>query len=589
MNTKRKISLAVAVGLTVILFLGLSNKANTQAQARGDQRYALCFDPLPQMPPQEKPVVGISQSSDTELPIPADLDSELSIEQVDQLTRLAVKRAGGIADIVQPGDWVVIKPNIVLVPSITNEFFGEVNKYKKGTATDLRVVKSIIEQLIQEGDASRITVVEGKVWPNTSQLGDGEEDGWTCSWEYYGGLSYDKMIKDLDASTDIKIDYIDLDYSATSPYTKDVPVPGGGLAQDSYTIPDAILNCDRLIAVAIMKTHILAKVTLLHKLYIGISPAEIYTKYDFDHFLIPHGEYKKGKFRWDHTIDRSIVDLVSYHPPDFGVIECIWGMEGTGPIWGPPIKRNLIIAGKDPVAVDAVGTYAMGFNPWDIEYLHLSRNKGFGKTLDLKQITIDGPGPDEIRHEFTKPTAKTYRIPGRGIRTWLLNGPHYGSKGIEHNYLGEEESASPTAGAFSSGKAWTIFQDYTDYMDLFRHYEDPGYCSSYAFTRIIAERPMKDVHLRFGSVDGIKIWLNGKSIYANNDTGDFAWQEEDLPINLVAGENRLLVKIKNATADRGLDTGYGFSMYVSEEDGDTPLGIKYSIFPAIDYASSNKD
>lgn len=588
MNIKRKRTLAVTVGLTAILIFVLLNRVNVQSQyisvyKNSTNKYAICFDPLSPGPLQEKPVVGICQSNDTELSTPANLDSELTTEQIDELTRLAVQRAGGLADIVQPGDWVVIKPNIVLAPFQVNKYLQEQeqpdNSIMKGIVTDLRVIKSVIEQLIEEGDASRITVAEGKCWQNTSKLGDGKQDGWTGRWECFDGLSYDEMIKDLDALTDIKIDYMDLDYNATSPYTKDVPVPGGGLSCDSYTIPNAILNCDRLIGVAVMKTHLLTKVTLLHKLFIGTAPAEVYSKYDFDHFLIPHGEYKKNKFGWDHTIDRSIVDLVSYHPPDFGIIECIWGMEGTGPVRGKAIKRNLIITGKDPVAVDAVGAYSMGFNPWDIEYLHLSRNKGFGKTLDPKQIAINGPRLDEIRHEFIKPRGGNSRIPGRGNRTWLLNGPHYGDEHIDHEYLGEEQNISPVAGEITADKPWTIFQDYTDYIDLLQHYNNPGYCTTYAFTRIIAETPLQDAHLRFGSVDGIKIWLNGKNIYTNDNTGDFAWQKEDIPINLMEGENRLLLKIKNTTGDWGFDTAYGFSMYVSEEDGDTPLGINYAIFP----------
>lgn len=581
MNTKRKWILTVAVGLTTILIF-------VQYQYASAHRDSICFDPLSEVPPQEKPVVGVCQSSDAKLPSPVGLDSELTDEQVDKMTRLAVQRAGGFSDVIQPGDWIIIKPNIVVTPFqeeskrfAAKDSFLQGNSITRGIVTDLRVVKSVIEQLIEEGDASRITVAEGKAWRNTSKLGNGEEDGWTGHWQDYGGLSYDEMIKNLAVSTKIKIDYMDLDYSATSPYTKDVPVPGGGLSQDSYTIPDAILKCDRLIGVAVMKTNLLAKVTLVHKLFIGIAPAEVYSKYGFDHFLLPHGEYKQHKqfgVRWDHTIDRTIVDLVSYHPPDFGIIEGIWGMEGEGPVFGSPIKRNLIIAGKDPVAVDAVGAYVMGFNPWDIEYLHLSRNKGFGKTLDVKHISINGPKLDKIRYEFKKSRISPQ---GRGIRTWLLNGPYYGED-INHDYLAGEQSASPVAGDITAGKSWTLFQDYTDYMDLFQYYKKPGDCITYAFVRIIAERAMKDVHLRFGSVDGIKIWLNGKNIYTNGNTGDFEWIKNDLLINLIEGENRLLVKVKNTTGDKGFDTAYGFSMYVSEEDGDTPFGIKYLISPTKD-------
>ncbi len=531
-------------------------------------------------PPEENSLVGVCQSTDEELASPAPLHETISTEQVDGITRLAVKRAGGLDDVIQPGDWVVIKPNIVVAPG-TNTGWKN-----KGTCTDLRVLKSVIEQLIEEGDANRITIAEGKSWRKVGEEGtpaDQIVDGWNVVWDHYGQLSYEQMIEDLNNSTSIIVDFIDLDYANTSPYVKDVPVPGGGLSQATYTIPEAILNCDRLIAVATMKTHSLVKVTALQKIYIGISPAEVYTGpingtllNAFDHFAVPHG--LDVAFTGDpqlpitfvddgtNTTDRTVVDLVSYHPPDFGIVECFWGLEGNGPIEGNSVKRNLVIAGKDPVAVDSVTAYSMGFNPWDLDYSHWSRKKGFG-TNDLNYIDVNGLALEDMVYEFKKATSR-----GRGCRAWLLNGFHQGVS-LDTDYLeGAEDTIAPIEGEVTSGKTWTAFSDYTDFMDLGKYYEGPSFCNTYAFTRIIADSDM-DVRLRFGSDDGIKIWLNGTVIFTDKKPGTFSWIEEDLPIRLVKGENRLLVKIQNMMLN------YGFSMYVSEPDGDTPLGIKYSITP----------
>ncbi|MGB7062189.1 MAG: LamG-like jellyroll fold domain-containing protein, partial [Candidatus Zixiibacteriota bacterium] len=512
------------------------------------------FDPIEPPAPKQNSVVGICQSTDPALGgLSAALDATLSYEQVDSITRLTVQRAGGLEDVVQPGEWVVVKPNILYQPGTGG--------YNPGIVTDLRVIKSVIEQLIEEGDASRITVAEGKQWTI-------ESGGWQAVFPAPINMSYEGMITDLDTlNPGVTIDYIDLDYP---PYTGDVPVPGGGLSQDSYTIPDAILNCDRLIAVAVMKTHTWARLTLTNKLYIGISPASVYSSGGFNHMALNHS-----------LLDMTICDLVSYHPADFAMVECIWGIEGDGPAGSGVVKRNLVIAGKDLVATDAVSAAAMGFNPWDIDYLHWARNKGFG-TYDLDYITVNGPSIDDIRYNFAKPRRDDpdpgYALgfyQGRCNRIWLINGFHdeYGAD-INYDYLGGVEATiSPVPGDSTGGEVWTVLTDVNEYMDLQSYFEGGASdCITYAFTRVIADSAMA-VYLRIGSDDGIKVWLNGDSVYANVNTGGWSLVQQTVAINLVQGVNRLLVKVKNTTG------AYGFSMSVSESDGDTPFGILYSVTP----------
>jgi uncharacterized protein (DUF362 family) len=523
--------------------------ATTVAERKNPNIEPERVDALYRARPAQNPVVGICQSTDAALGgLAAPLSVDLTYEQVDSITRLAVQRAGGLADIVQPGEWVVIKPNILAVPGVPGMTWQH-----RGTVTDLRVVKSMIEQLIEEGDAARITVAEGKVWRKLGQPEtpiDQTEDGWTYHWAWYGNLSYVDMLSELDAATpSIVIDYVDLDYP---PYTPGVPVPGGGFSSAAYTVPNVILNCDKLIAIAVMKTHSLARVTLTSKLYIGTSPASVYRTGYWDHFGVNHD-----------LLDRTIVDLMSFHPPDFGMVECFWGTEGAGPLGGSEIRRNVVLAGKDPVAVDASSAYSMGFNPWDIDYLHWAHYKGFGiNNIDF--IDINGPALNSIRFNFAKAMGQ-----GRGNRTWLVNGTHSGSN-INIDYLGGlERTISPLEGQSTSGRTWTLFSDITDYMDLADHFGAPSGCVAYAFTRIVADSAMT-VRLRFGSDDGIKIWLNGDSLYCNPSTGGWSAVETDLPITLQPGVNRLLIKVLNTAG------AYGFSTYVCETDGDTPLGIEFT-------------
>ena len=561
MSSRRKNRLVWTVVLCAMSVLVLLDVSNTIAQKRDRSVNPILIDLLDEPVPLENSVVGIVQSTDVGLASPQPLDADLSIAEVDAMTRLAVQRAGGLADVIRPGDWVTIKVNIL-------RFRGQ-SGYNVGVVTDLRIVRSIIQQLIEEGDASRISVVEGKQWRT-------EDGGWQAVYPEFGGLSYTGMLAELQAANPgVIIDYVDLDYP---PYTN-TPVPGGGLSQDYYTMPDAILNCDRLIAVPAMKTHTWTRVTLANKLYIGATPASFYNSGlyggSWDHGNLPHG-----------PLDRTICDLVSYHPADLSVVGGIWGIEGNGPAGSGSIRRNIILASKDIVAADAVSAAAMGFNPWDIDYLHLAHNKGFG-IYDLDYITINGPALDApgVTYNFAKPIHQDLdpgyaygSHVGRCNRTWLVNGFHdeYGAD-LDYSYLGtlgtEEADAAPVAGESQGGRTWTTFSDIDDYMDL-QAYFGGGAANgvTYAFTRILADAGMS-VNLRFGSDDGIKIWLNGILVYTAAETGTWSIIQQTVPVELVAGENRLLVKIKNTTG------AHGFSMAVSESDGDTPFGIRYSLTP----------
>ncbi len=529
--------------------------------------------------PQENSNVGFCQSNDNDLgSLASPLDATLSYEQVDAVTRKAVVRAGGLESVMEEGDeWVLIKPNMVEHAENQNHI---------GVATDLRVVKSIIQQLIElpaNKRPKRITVGEG----GGSWAGD---KGFTVTWPEYDALSYDGMLKEFGTQyPEIEFDWIDFNNeSDASPYAEDMPVPGGRLELETYTVPQAVLQCDKFIIVSVMKTHEMVKATMTHKNYIGISPSSVYGTFGLSHFGIPHGATLLNKqIDFTNTIDRSVVDLFSFHPADFAVVECFWGTEETGPREGWEIKRNMVIAGADPLATDAVGAYYMGFNPYDFDYLHWSWMKGFGNTFDLAYIALNGPdqslpartGIDKIRSDnnladFVKQTLQPHL--GRGIRMWLLNGPHDGTD-INYDYLGGEISASPEKGDVTAGKIWELFADYNDYMDLGKYYKGPSSCMTYAYTNVYAEKAL-DVELRFASDNGIKIFLNGQAVYTNCSTGDFPsgqgnpWYEEKVGISLNAGKNRLLVKIYNKS------NAYGFSMYVTEADADTPIEVSYELW-----------
>ena len=85
-------------------------------------------------------------------------------------------------------------------------------------------------------------------------------------------------------------------------------------------------------------------------------------------------------------------------------VSLIDGFDGHGrrraQIWPPP-ALGTVIAGTDPVAVDAVAASIMGFEPREIAYLRQAEINGLG-TADLAAITILGDPISASRRRFLR-------------------------------------------------------------------------------------------------------------------------------------------------------------------------------------------
>lgn len=84
---------------------------------------------------------------------------EITADEIRDLVRRAVALAGGLADVIEPGDTVVLKPNLVEM----RDFIGKrglLPELLSGVATDRRVVAAVAE-LAHEAGAAEIFVMEG--------------------------------------------------------------------------------------------------------------------------------------------------------------------------------------------------------------------------------------------------------------------------------------------------------------------------------------------------------------------------------------------------------------------------------------------
>jgi uncharacterized protein (DUF362 family) len=123
-------------------------------------------------------------------------------------------------------------------------------------------------------------------------------------------------------------------------------------------LPNSALRADLLVSMAKMKTHHWAGATLSMKNLFGTVPSGIYG-------------WPKNVLHWA-GIDESIADLHAAFPRQFAIVDGIIGMEGNGPIQGTPKHAGVLVAGSDPVAVDATCCRIMKIDPFQIQYLRLA-------------------------------------------------------------------------------------------------------------------------------------------------------------------------------------------------------------------------
>jgi uncharacterized protein (DUF362 family) len=174
----------------------------------------------------------------------------------------------------------------------------------------------------------------------------------------------------------------------------DVDVPDG-LLFDKITVHKSIADTDLLVSVPMMKTHVLATVSLGMKNILGVYPGSVY--YSVRSFL-----HDIADERGSPGTAYEIIDMVRASKMGLTVIDASSAMEGNGPTEGELVDMNLIIAGTNPLATDMVGASIMGFNIREIPTFEWAIKSGF-KPVGLDEIEIRGEEINNILLTFKKP------------------------------------------------------------------------------------------------------------------------------------------------------------------------------------------
>src|SRR5207245_11421221 len=92
-----------------------------------------------------------------------------------------------------------------------------------------------------------------------------------------------------------------------------------------------------------------------------------------------------------HThLHELIVEVNRLRPVTLALMDGLVGMQGRGPINGYPIDLNVLLASRDPVALDATAMRLIGLEPATCRHVVHAEHLGLGRQAE-SEIDVDGP------------------------------------------------------------------------------------------------------------------------------------------------------------------------------------------------------
>jgi uncharacterized protein (DUF362 family) len=472
-------------------------------------------------------------------------------EHVEEMVRKAIELQGGLDWVINKGDKVMLKVNLV----------GGNSPSGQGENTDVNVVKALIKIIDEftEGDVE-IWISEG-----TARTND-DPDTPLSVWDNsgYQDLLTDSCLSGINFSLlNINQTYNDLEavflgnLGTAAPHNK------------TYYVHNAELEADVFISVPVLKIHDTG-ITCALKNQIGTAPAAYY-----GYNKCAGTQYYGGLIhdvahrRWT---TEEIVDLSAIADIDFVVVDAIMCLE-TYKTYNidNQVRFNTIVAGADPVAVDHVCAKLFCLNPDDIAHITLAEKIGLG-TNNPDQIEITGAAIDDVKKQVKK-NLSANGLFGQSNRTWILSQTFNGTD-ISQEYIENEATLEPVAGENGWSEPVYFFDDR---IDLLSYYNDESDIVTYAFTYFYAPEDQEaDVWL--GTHEDMYIYINGEKVYSFsgiNTYGDNAIITTKQKINIKKGENKLLVKTLNEYGDYSFALNICEVETITEYSGNRVNGLKF--------------
>jgi len=292
----------------------------------------------------------------------------------------AIDLLGGIKTVAKGKERIMLKPNLV-AESLDSTTKREVIK----TLSQL-MKASGKEVLIGEGSAAAggFNAKQGEVYRTKNEaILNGMQQ------YVFDQLGYTEMAQSM------HIPLINLH----SGEMVEVSVPGA-FSFDKITLHRSLTDIDLLCSVPMMKTHVLAGVTLGMKNLIGLYPGSIYGS-------VRAGVHDKAAKAGSHGVAFEIVDMVRANKLGLVVVDGSTAMEGNGPTEGSLVKMGVIVAGTNPLATDMVAARIMGFKTNEIPTFTYAQRAGM-KPSSFDEIEVRGERISNVGRMFKKPAVVSW-------------------------------------------------------------------------------------------------------------------------------------------------------------------------------------
>jgi uncharacterized protein (DUF362 family) len=273
-------------------------------------------------------------------PVAAAPEHDLAVVSGDPAaaTRKAIEGLGGMSRFVQKGQRVVLKPNMSFASGP-----------ERASNTSPQVVATVAELCLEAG-AERVMVLDYPLQtPEACYRRSGIPEACKPLKNVYVQMVTDRK------------------------FFREIKVPQGKVL-DRVEVIKEVLDSPVLISIPQAKSHSTTGISMGIKGLMGL----IWDRWSF------HGKY---------NINQALVDLATVLRPQLTVLDATRALLTGGPGGpGEVAKPNLIVAGTDPVAVDAYGVsvapwYGQQFKGRQVEHLLAAHQRGLGK-IDVEQLRI---------------------------------------------------------------------------------------------------------------------------------------------------------------------------------------------------------
>jgi uncharacterized protein (DUF362 family) len=303
-------------------------------------------------------------------------------DRIDYAVEQAIDQLGGISNVTRKCNKIMLKPNLTV---------------DDPNCTTKPVVIRTLAQLMKKA-GKEVCIGEGSAVGVGINATDGNNIFFTRNPELldkiqkqvFDKLGYSQLASELD------IPLINLHTGDMV----DVEIPDAHCFK-KLTIHKSLRDIDMLCSVPMMKTHVLARVTLGLKNVIGLYPGSAYC-------AVRSCVHTQADNAGSPSIAFEILDMAKANKMGLTVIDGSMAMEGDGPSNGKLVKMDLIIAGTNPLAADMVAASIMGFEHTEIPQFVLAHQSGMSPS-SLEEIEIRGETIEAVKRNFIRPTNITWR------------------------------------------------------------------------------------------------------------------------------------------------------------------------------------